>query len=143
MTWSELTTFSPVFPAGLIEETLRTLSILLPPLDKRSRKWFEKQSSSSKLDELAHKLNPSSRTWRRVGPQGFWTERLLLWQQVYDDAEPRTVAQWWRDRRRRTAWYTFWVAILILILTIFFGLVQSMEGALQVYKAYYPSQPVP
>ncbi|RBR25180.1 uncharacterized protein FIESC28_02088 [Fusarium coffeatum] len=33
-------------------------------------------------------------------------------------------------------WYTFWVAVLVLVLTIFFGLVQSIEGALQVYASF-------
>ena len=32
--------------------------------------------------------------------------------------------------------YTFWVAVLVLVLTIFFGLVQSIEGALQVYASF-------
>jgi hypothetical protein len=30
--------------------------------------------------------------------------------------------------------------VVVLVLTIFFGLVQSTEGALQVYKAYHPTQ---
>jgi hypothetical protein len=32
-------------------------------------------------------------------------------------------------------WYTFWVAALVLGLTIVFGLIQCVEGALQVYLA--------
>ena len=33
-------------------------------------------------------------------------------------------------------WYTFWVAILVFVMTVFFGFVQSVEGALQVYLSW-------
>jgi hypothetical protein len=36
------------------------------------------------------------------------------------------------DRRRRAQWATFWVVALLLILTLFFGVAQSVEGALYV-----------
>ena len=51
----------------------------------------------------------------------------------------RTINQWWNDRRNGVQWYTFWVAVLVLILTIVFGMAQTVEGALQVYKAYHPT----
>ena len=59
--------------------------------------------------------------------------------QEFDMAEPSTVAQWWNDRRNRVVWATFWVAAMVLFLTVFFGCIQSIEGGLQVYKAYHPS----
>ncbi|KAK0621877.1 hypothetical protein B0T17DRAFT_535299 [Bombardia bombarda] len=43
------------------------------------------------------------------------------------------LAQWWNDRRDGIQWYTLWVAIGF---TVFFGLVQSIEGGMQVYKAW-------
>ncbi|KAK7978480.1 hypothetical protein PG996_004527 [Apiospora saccharicola] len=63
----------------------------------------------------------------------------LILKQAYDDATPRTISQWWHDRRNGVQWYTFWVAILVLILTTLLGLVQCVESALQVYKAFVPS----
>lgn len=57
---------------------------------------------------------------------------------VFDAAEPSTMAQWWYDKRKGSQWYTFCVVIVVLILTVFFGIVQSIEGALQVYAAYHP-----
>ena len=38
-------------------------------------------------------------------------------------------------------WYTFWVAICVFIITLLFGLLQFIEGAMQVYlawRALYP-----
>lgn len=62
----------------------------------------------------------------------------MILKQCYDNTKPKTMNQWWRDRRNGVQWYTFWAAIFILVLTIFFGLVQSIEGGLQVYKAFAP-----
>jgi hypothetical protein len=61
---------------------------------------------------------------------------VILQQTFDDDSSPKTMMQWIRDRRNAVQWYSFWTAVL---LTIFFGLVQSIEGALQVYKAYHPT----
>jgi ABC-type Fe3+ transport system permease subunit len=60
---------------------------------------------------------------------------LVMLKQVFDEAQPRTMAQWWHDRRNGVQWYTFWVAVMVLALTILFGLIQSVEGALQVYMS--------
>jgi hypothetical protein len=56
-----------------------------------------------------------------------------------EEARRTSILQFWYDRRNKVQWYTFWIAVLILCLTVFFGLVQSIEGALQVYKAYHPT----
>lgn len=60
----------------------------------------------------------------------------MVLRQALDEARPRTLAQWWHDRRNGVQWYTFWVAILVFLVTIFFGLVQSLEGALQVWLSW-------
>jgi ABC-type Fe3+ transport system permease subunit len=60
----------------------------------------------------------------------------VVLKEAFDEAEPRSLSQLWFDRRVRVQWYTLWVAVLVFILTIFFGLVQSVEGALQVYLAF-------
>jgi hypothetical protein len=76
---------------------------------------------------------------RRIENFEFWDNRIAMSKQFSDEAELRTLEKWWHDRRRGVQWYTFWVAALILALTIFFGVTQSLEGALQVYKAFYPA----
>lgn len=42
--------------------------------------------------------------------------------------------QWWRDDRRSVQWWTFWIAALVLFLTIFFGLIQSVAAVLQILR---------
>jgi hypothetical protein len=129
---------SRAYPQGLIEETLRTLSLLLPQYDKGSRKWFRGHQKRWLLDGKASNYGHLSTEQRQIENFVFWHDRLIILKQAFDEAEPSTIKQWWCDRRRRVQWYTFWVAAMVLGLTIFFGMVQCIEGGLQVYKAYYP-----
>ena len=76
---------------------------------------------------------------RQIESFAFWHDRLVVLKQVFDEAEPRTFSRLWYDRRKGVQWYTFWAAIFVVCLTMLFGLIQSVEGALQVYKAYNPS----
>ena len=63
----------------------------------------------------------------------YWQERLQIIIEAYNKSEPKALPQWWYDRRNKVQWYTFWIAALILVLTIVFGLIQSITGILQVY----------
>ena len=58
--------------------------------------------------------------------------------QVFDESEPKTLRQWWNDRRKGVQWSTFWVAFVVVLLTILFGLAQTIEGAIQAYNSYHP-----
>ena len=130
------------FPPGFIEETLKTLALLLPQYDQQSRKWFRNHRIKWYLDDKAATCGHLTTEERQIENFVFWHDRLVILKQVFDDAEPSTISQWWGDRRRKVQWYTFWVAALVLfltILTIFFGVIQVIEGGLQVYKAYHPS----
>ena len=130
---------SDLYPDGLIEETIRTLALLFPNTDKNTKRWFRRMCVEHNLDSKVMKCGRLRAEDRHVENFEFWHDRLIILKQVFDEAEPGTISQWWYDRRKRVQWYTFWVAAVVLALTIFFGLVQSIEGALQVYKAYHPS----
>ncbi|MCJ1372179.1 hypothetical protein MMC20_003401 [Loxospora ochrophaea] len=130
---------SSMFPPHFIEETLRTFALLLPQYDSGTQSWFKKQCSRQRLDPKASQCGSLKPEERNTDDFKYWRDRLTILKQAYDTSEPKTVRQWWLDRRRRVQWATFWVAALVLALTVFFGLIQSIEGALQVYKAYHPS----
>lgn len=91
------------------------------------------------MTQLARECGQLKKSERQIDKFRYWHDRLVVLKQVFDEAEPSTMKQWWNDRRKRVQWYTFWVAALVLGLTIFFGLIQCIEGAMQVYKAYHPS----
>jgi hypothetical protein len=131
-------------PAALIDETIRTLALLLPEHDKKVENWFEshrrKQIRPQKqnrlpLDPLARECGQLKVEERQIENFEYWHDRLVILKQVFDEAEPSNIRQWWNDRRKKVQWYTFWVAAIVLFLTILFGLIQCVEGAIQVYYA--------
>jgi hypothetical protein len=130
---------SQIFPSGFVDETLQTLALLLPCHDRKVKSWYQKQMKRFTLDENAIKGGPLKTDDRNLDKFKYWSGRLEILKDIFDDAEPSTILQWWQDRRRRVQWYTFWVAVLVLVLTIFFGVIQCVEGGMQVYKAYHPS----
>ncbi|KAE8446415.1 hypothetical protein EG329_012020 [Mollisiaceae sp. DMI_Dod_QoI] len=135
---------SPIFPEGLMDETLSTLALLLPEHNKDVKAWFKKQQKIVRkrrrlpLDPLARECGQLKKSERQIDKFVYWYDRLVILKQVFDEAEPSTIKQWWNDRRKKVQWYTFWVAALVLGLTILFGLIQCIEGAMQVYKAFNP-----
>jgi hypothetical protein len=128
---------STLLPDGLREETLRTLALLFPKHNRATQKWLNKQTT--RFDGTIQSCEALRLDERQIERFHFWHDRLIMLKQAFDQSRPANISQWWFDRRNGAQWYTFWVAIWVLFLTIFFGMVQSIEGALQVYKAYHPS----
>ncbi|KAK3369317.1 hypothetical protein B0T24DRAFT_707814, partial [Lasiosphaeria ovina] len=123
----------PLFPDGFVDETLRTLTLLLPQNDRTSQRWVAGQVVEHGLDGQLGRCGNLRAQDRRFERFAVWHDRLVILKQAFDEASPRGLAQWWADRRNSVQWYTFWVAILVFAATLFFGLVQSIEGAIQVY----------
>jgi hypothetical protein len=72
----------------------------------------------------------------------YWRERLEVLQDAYEVSDSaRTVLKVLRDRKNGNSWLNSWAAIVAIAFTLFFGMVQSIEGAIQVYKAYHPAGP--
>jgi hypothetical protein len=127
-----LTLYSdPTLPA-FIDETLQTIALLLPRSNTDCRSWFEKRVKQSSIDPEILNLDAAPRDINRYV---YWHDRLLILQEAFDDAEPSSLSQWWFDRRKKVQWYTFWVAIVILLLTIVFGLIQSITGIVQAWAS--------
>ncbi|KAL1882855.1 hypothetical protein Daus18300_000493 [Diaporthe australafricana] len=125
-----------LLPDGLAAETLQTLALLLPTADSETKRWFSKTAATADLDSRAIRCGRLRSDRRQIEKFKFWRDRLVTLKQVFDEAQPRTLSQWWNDRRNGVQWYTFWVAVLVLVLTVLFGLIQSVEGALQVYASF-------
>ncbi|KAI3330077.1 hypothetical protein F4824DRAFT_515956 [Ustulina deusta] len=121
-----------LLPTNLATETLQTLALLFPSTDCETRKWISKlplvDSGISRCGRLKTDL-------RQIERFQIWRDRLVMLKQVYDEAQPKTLRQWWHDRRNGVQWYTFWITVLVLILTVLFGLIQSIEGGIQAYAS--------
>lgn len=123
-----------MFPDGFIEETMRTLALLFPRGDERTRKWYMKQEDDpADLDLNVLTCGNLRDNLRQIDQYEYWHDRLAMLKVAFDESRPQNVTQLWKDRRDTLQWYTLWIAVS---LTLFFGLVQSIEGALQVYKAF-------
>ncbi|KAH7062213.1 hypothetical protein B0J12DRAFT_230244 [Macrophomina phaseolina] len=125
-----------VFPAGLVDETCRTLALLLPPFDVRGKQWF------IQADKRARGAFDGSAMQQSLGPRGreiesfeFWHHRLCAIAEAFDGVEPRGFKAWWFDRRSRVQWINFWIATAVLFLTIVFGLISSVTGLIQAYMS--------
>ena len=125
-----------IFPDGFVDETLRTLALLFPQNHQKTRRWLKKQIVGHSLDPSLARCGNLWSQDRRFEKFHFWHDRLVMLKQVFDDSSPRKLSQWWGDRRNPPQWYTFWVAVLVFVTTVFFGLVQSIAGVLQVWLSW-------
>ena len=122
-----------VFPEGLTQETLKTLALLFPQNDRKTRRWLERQIKSKGLDNSLLKCGKLGVYQRQFDKFSYWHDRLIILKQTFDETTPKNIRQFWYDRRNGMHWYTFWFAIIILlIVTLLFGILQTVVGALQV-----------
>ena len=77
---------------------------------------------------------------RQIDTFKFWRDRIVILKQVFDESTPVSPSQWWHDKRNGFDRYPVLIAATALVLTAFFGMIQCLEGVLQVYKAYHPAQ---
>jgi hypothetical protein len=102
--------------------------------------WYQKKAQEYQLDDTAcEHFTRFNAVVRKIKNFKFWGECLSNLKEIYDELEPNNLSKFWLDKRKPVQWATFWVAVLILALTVFFvglgggGLfIQSFEGALQV-----------
>lgn len=136
-------------PALLVSETLRTLQLLFPDNDTKSRRFLAKEITEKHLDprlaksfQLQHGLH--ERPEDALLPYNMqhlferfphWGERLYT---ILREAEDPTSMIWyerWSDRRKSPR-YAYWVTTIALGLAIFFGVATTILGALQVWISY-------
>ena len=141
-----------------MQETLDTLAILLPEQDRSSKRWMlhfcrahKEITVDSELAKCGHfPIEHPSRRYERLQ---FWRDRIMVLEEVVEDAMPpssQMLSSLQKSNQQLSnsllkamnsksdRWINSWFAIVAIGVTLFFGLVQSIEGAMQVYKAYHP-----
>ena len=88
-----------------------------------------------KKADLDVEAGVSCNTPRNLAHYRVWKERLALIQQTFDRSKPDSFSQWLHDKRDSDKFYTFWFAVLAIVLTLFFGLIQSITGIIQAIKS--------
>ena len=104
-----------LIPTEVLQETIDSLDLLFPRWNSDTVKLLEKHN------QVFHDLGPikskSSRTSKLLAFD-HWRARL---QELHDEiflSPPVSWAQLWRDRRSPQQFWTFWIALLILVLTL-------------------------
>jgi hypothetical protein len=126
-----------LFPKGLILETLATLALLFPSDEDDDMHWdyMPKQERVMNCGNL-------TKEQRHLKNFPYWGHRLVLLKEIEDKTLPPSQTVWKQLKNtgvnRPDQWFNSWTAIIAIGLTLFFGLIQSIEGAIQVYKAYNP-----
>ena len=124
-----------IIPDDLIDETLLTLALLLPSSDAKVQTWLRKKQKELCLDPNAGTYGPLNSAARQIENFHYWRDRLVILKQAFDESEPRSISIWWHDDRKKVQWYTFWVAALVLVLTIVFGIITSVSGVVQAWAS--------
>jgi hypothetical protein len=108
------------------------MHLLFPPNDSESSKRTKKLAKRRLVDLEAHgKTAPLD-----LASYPVWRYRLAEVQRRYDAVKPGTFKQWYHDRRNKPERVTFWTAIVVIVLTLIFGLISSITGILQVVAAW-------
>lgn len=137
---------SPIFPEGFMRETLDTLTLLFPDTDRKTKQWLEAEFRADPLSKQMDRglfkcghFRPGHPS-RRLEHFRYWRDRLGMLREAVDEATPpsRALLKALSDSKKGDRWFNSWVAIVAIGLTLFFGMVQSIEGAIQVFKAYHP-----
>jgi hypothetical protein len=133
--------FRGLFPDGLLDETIQTIALLIPRSNIDCKRWCHRQKRLNlyTLDAKISDMTLSPVTGRKAGSYKYWNERLSIYN-AFNESQPNDLSQFWKNRRNKVQWYTFWIAVVVLILTLVFGLIQSITGILQVNLAYHPVQ---
>ncbi|KAF4469445.1 hypothetical protein FALBO_3652 [Fusarium albosuccineum] len=125
----ESTTTSLFLPHDLLDETLATIALLAPLGKDSCCAWLADEIRRGVVDKsIVHRDGASLDKARYV----FWQERLSVIEETFDKSKPTNISQWWYDRRDMQQWWTIWLVITGLALTLLFGFVQCVTGVLQV-----------
>jgi hypothetical protein len=128
------------YPPGFLIETERTLALLFDPSGNDTSKRTNRIARKNHVDlEAAINSLADSNARLDLRTYSYWQERLREIRKVYAEAQPKSLQQWWFDRRNRFNWAT----VVVFCITLIFGLISSVTGILQVYASFKALSPKP
>ncbi|KAI0147304.1 hypothetical protein GGR57DRAFT_477013 [Xylariaceae sp. FL1272] len=118
-------------PHRYLDETIATIDLLLPLDQRKCNKWLRGQVDALGLDQdIIHRRAPNFDRSYYV----YWHARLIDIEHAFETARPRSLVQWMYDTRNWERWWTFWLVVAGVSLTVIFGLIQSVAGIIQVVR---------
>ncbi|KAI1615454.1 hypothetical protein EDD36DRAFT_432871 [Exophiala viscosa] len=130
---------SVLYPKGLLEEVDRTLELLFPTSKLKSAKRVRRISRKQKVDIEAFRMweDMEGLIKYQCSSYQFFGQRLAELQSRYDKTRPKSLGQWWYDRRNVREWAALWIAVVAFVLTVVFGVIGAVTGVFQVYAAFH------
>ena len=116
-----------------LSEMRMTMKLLFPSNDLESSNRIKRMAKRRLVDLEAHAAETAPLD---LASYPVWHHRLAEVQRRYDAVKPGTFKQWYHDRRNKPERVTFWTAIVVIVLTLIFGLISSITGILQVVAAW-------
>jgi hypothetical protein len=124
-----LTMTRAIYPRKFINETIKTAHLFNGDGDSPLRKWSRRGWRETTVDLEMGFGEPAS---RKLDSYDYWRERLITLHEAYQQAKPRSLKQLWQDKRDSPQWWTIWLAVFVILLTLVFGLIQSITGIIQI-----------
>ncbi|KAF8243153.1 hypothetical protein K440DRAFT_637770 [Wilcoxina mikolae CBS 423.85] len=122
-----------VLDESFLRETQQTLNLIFPAWDADSTAYLRRLKKESGVDldpsfgnvaHMPYTFSPSSFQ--------FYGTRLEALKEALSSTKKVSTKQLWFDRRNRQAWCTLWVAVVVFVLTVIFGIISSVTSIMQV-----------
>jgi hypothetical protein len=119
-----------IIPNTVIDEYLTTINFLFPCWDIKTQEYLKRKQQAFRLEGPVGYPGPL-----HLSDFHFFRDRLST---LYTEfiSPPPSMTHLFNDRRNVLAWYTFWFAVLVVVLTIVFGMISSVTACLQTRYAY-------
>lgn len=118
-------------PIEVLQEALRSLDYLFPPGEKPTRELLKKYGRD--FDEMTRQPGPKPRLKDFL----YYHDRLIEIGQEFLNP-PRDLRTVWSDTRNPIQFWTFWLGLIIVFMTLAFGIIGSVLAGLQYNVARYP-----
>jgi hypothetical protein len=126
----------PPLDLAFLEETMKTLTLLFPGWDLKSTQHLVQLQKDLQLDPALTQNHFDTPISRVLSDYKFYGSRLDLLNSGFESGKSANIRQLFWDRRNKQQWYTLWIAVAVFILTVFFGIIQSVTGIMQVYASF-------
>jgi hypothetical protein len=115
-------------------ETLATIDFLFPSYDPKSSDYLRQLQEECDLDE--HILQPHAPPPRNDDEFTFYRAKLAILFNELNNPESFSIKQLWDDRRDKQRWLTLWIAVIVFILTVLFGVISTVTAIMEASFSY-------
>ncbi|KAG8531353.1 uncharacterized protein KY384_002982 [Bacidia gigantensis] len=118
-----------LIPASVLQEILLSLDLLFPPNQQSVLSFLADEQKDIILDGSYGRNRPL-----HLGHFNHLKDRILEIDDLFHTPAPGW-SQLLADKRNLQQYYTFWIALVVFVLTVVFGFISSVTGIIQCYAS--------